>query len=204
VTRAAACLAVMTCLTLTAGPAIASDDIGLSRDAVTWASELSDGLFDGAFTWVPGDSETESFYVRNQGPTDAVMVIEARSADSDDLLSNEDIKLRARVDGGTWADLENGAPTKSIRLHRIGKDDVVHVDVNATLNPTSTNQSQNKTLDLTLTVTLAETLQSGRGNSHHDVLPATGVQISNWLVILAGVMLTLGARLVLRGEVRDD
>ena len=129
------------------------------------------GLFDDAFRWVPGDSETESFYVRNQGPTDAVMVIEARSADSDELLSNDEIELRARVDGGTWVDLENGAPSKSLSQQRIGEDDEVHVDVNATFDPASTNQSQNKALDLTFTVTLADAFERGGDDADDDSAP---------------------------------
>lgn len=201
------CLTCMSLLLLGSTSAHAADEIGLSRDGVTWASELPGGLFDGAFRWVPGDSETESFYVRNQGPSDAVMVIEARSADSDELLSNDDIALRARVDDGPWVDLENGAPSKSLSQQRIGEDDVVQMDVNATFDPASTNQSQTKTLDLTFTVTLADALQGGEadgGDSDNDLLPDTGAQISSWLVIAAGVMLTLGVRLVRRREVRHD
>ena len=129
------CLLCTAILSLGSSSAYAADEIGLSRDGVTWTPTLPGGLFDGAFRWVPGDSETESFYVRNQGPSDAVMVIEARSADSDELLSNDDIELRARVDGGTWAELENGATGRSLSQQRIGEDDVVHVDVKATFDP---------------------------------------------------------------------
>ncbi len=198
------CLTCMTLLLLGSASAHAADEIGLSRDGITWASELPGGLFDDASRWVPGDSETESFYVRNQGPTDAVMVIEARSADSDELLSNDDIELRARVDGGTWVDLENGAPSKSLSQQRMGEDDEVHVEVNATFDPASSNQSQSKTLDLTFTVTLADALQAGEGDSDNDLLPDTGAQISSWLVIAAGALLTLGVWLVRRRGVRDD
>ncbi|WP_332643203.1 LPXTG cell wall anchor domain-containing protein [Aeromicrobium sp.] len=194
----------MTLLLLGSTSAHAADELGLSRDGVTWASELPGGLFDDAFRWVPGDSETESFYVRNQGPSDSVMVIEARSADSDELLSNDDIELRVRVDGGTWVDLQNGEPSKSLSQQSIGEDDVVHVDVNATFDPASTNQSQSKTLDLTFTVALADSLQGDGGDSGDDLLPGTGAQVSSWLVIAAGVMLTLGVRLVRRRESRHD
>lgn len=200
------CLTCMTILLLGSTSAYAADEIGLSRDGVTWSSALPGGLFDDAFRWVPGDSETESFFVRNQGPSDAVMVIEARSADSDELLSNDDIELRARVDDGTWVELENGAPSKNLSQQRIGEDAMVHVDVNATFDPASTNQSQTKTLDLTFTVTLADAnavLDEG-DDSDNDLLPDTGAQISSWLVIVAGVMLTLGVRLVRRREVRHD
>lgn len=198
------CLTCMSLLLLGSTSAHAVDEIGLSRDGVSWASELPGGLFDSAFRWVPGDSETESFYVRNQGPTDAVMVIEARSADSDELLNKDDIVLRARVDGGTWVDLENGAPSKSLSQQRIGEGDEVHVDVNATFDPASTNQSQSKTLDLTFTVTLADALDGDDGGSDNGLLPDTGAQVYSWLVIAAGSMLTLGVWLVRRRGVHDD
>ena len=199
------CLICMTFLVLGSASAQAADEIGLSRDGVTWAPTLPGGLFDDAFRWVPGDYETESFYVRNQGPTDAVMVIEARSADSDELLSNEDIDLRARVDNGSWVDLENGAPSTSLSQQRIGPDGVVHVNVNAAFDPDSTNQSQSKNLDLTFRVTLVDAAAVGdEDDSDNGLLPDTGAPISGWLIIAAGVMLSLGARLVRGREVRHD
>lgn len=195
------CLLCMTILLLGSASAHAADEIGLSRDGVSWASTLPGGLFDDAFRWVPGDSETESFYVRNQGPSNAFLTIEVRSADTDELLSNDDIALRVRVDNGPWVDLENGDRGESLTQQSIDRTDAVQVDVNATFDPASTNQSQTKNLALSFVVTLADSRQGG-GDSDNDLLPDTGAQISGWLVIAAGVMLAVGAGLVRRREVR--
>lgn len=201
-------LLCMAFLLLVAAPAHAADEIGLSPDGITWASALSQPLFDPDFRWVPGDSETATFYVRNQGPTSAFMTIEARSADTDLLLSNEDIALRARVGGGDWVDLDNGVPTSSLTAQSIGQGEAVRVDVNAIFDPASTNQSQYKELALAFTVTLFDSLEGGGDDDGDDggtggLLPGTGAEVSVWLLLAAGLMLMVGAALVRRrGEVR--
>ena len=58
---------------LTATPAVAADEIGLSSDGFSWGSTLPQPLFDPAFRWVPGDRETASFWVRNQSGDGALL-----------------------------------------------------------------------------------------------------------------------------------
>lgn len=201
------CLFSVTIVLLGTGSAQAADEIGVSRDGVTWSSSLPGGLFDSISLWVPGDSETEAFYVRNQGPSNAFLTIEARSADTDELLSNHDIALRVRVDAGPWVDLVNGEPSESLSQQSIGQGDSVQVDVSATFDPASTNESQGKELALSFSVTLADSLEGDDGDDGDDggLLPGTGAQLSAWLLVLAGVMLVVGSRLARRGqEARHD
>lgn len=195
------CLPFMTVLLLGSSSAYAADDIGLSRDGHTWAATLPGGLFDESFRWIPGDSHTESFFVRNQGPSRAFMTIEVRSLDTGELLSNDDITLRARVDDAAWVDLENGDRSESLTQRSIGRTDAVQVDVNATFDPASANRSQTKELALAFSVTLVDALDGDGGGSGVDrLIPDTGAEISAWLAVSACVMLAIGARLARRRE----
>ena len=191
-------------------PAVAADEIGLSNDGVRWGSTLSDPIFDPNFRWVPGDDEIASFYVRNQGPTGAAMTIEARSADTDKLLSNDDIALSARVDGGSWVELKNGVASKRLTSRSITRGDVVRVDVNAVFDAQSTNRSQVKELALNFRVTLqdwrAANGGSGEGDSDSEgrgdtgSLPAAGAQVTAWSVAAVLGLVLLGSLIVARGE----
>ena len=78
-------------LTIDAGAARA-DEVGLSLDGQVWTSVLRRPLFDPAFRWVPGDTETRSLWVRNQGPTPASMRITLRTTDPDLLLARDDLR----------------------------------------------------------------------------------------------------------------
>ncbi len=150
---------------LVLGPSLAhaADEIGLSADGSSWSAGLDDPLFDPDVRWVPGDSRTASFFVRNQGPSGAAMTIEARSADRDQLIADDDIDLRARADGGEWVDLRNGVASRRLTDRAITRGGVVRVDVNAVFDPASTNQSQVKRLALDFSVALADAAGSGGG-----------------------------------------
>ncbi|RYY50067.1 MAG: hypothetical protein EON53_03430 [Actinomycetales bacterium] len=159
-------LAVTTSL-LGASVAYASGEIGVSEDGTSWSSGLDGPLFDPDVRWVPGDSRTKTFYVRNQGPTGASMTIEARSTDEDDLLADDEIDLRARADGGAWVDLRNGAASAELTDDAIEQDGVVRVDVNASFDPASSNRSQTARVALDFRVHLADAVGSD-GESDAD------------------------------------
>lgn len=158
---------VVTASLLGASVAYASGEIGLSEDGASWSSGLDGPLFDPDARWVPGDSRTETFYVRNQGPTGASMTIEARSTDEDDLLADDEIDLRARADGGAWVDLRNGAASTELNDDAIEQDGVVRVDVNASFDPASSNRSQTARVALDFRVHLADAVGSD-GESDAD------------------------------------
>ncbi len=203
---------------LLAPPAHAAEEIGLSNDGTTWSSTLEHPLFDPAFRWVPGDSETASFYVRNQGPSSALLTIEARSAGTDELLDDDDIALRARAADGEWVSVENGVASRSLTSESIRRGDVVEVVVNATFDPVSTNQSQTRHLLLRLDVTLTDALEDGGGEgagnddgpggsgvgsgSLAGLLPETG-SATTWLALWVGALLA-GLGLALAARRRQD
>ena len=192
----------------------AADEIGLSNDGVTWSSSLPQPLFDPAFRWVPGDSETASFFVRNQGPSTALMTIEARSADTDELLENDDISLQARAEGGGWVSLDNGVASESLTAQSIGQGGVVRIDVNASFDPASTNQSQTKQVALRFAVTLADALEgpgdkadgsddggpigSGSGTDSAGIIPNAGSVVTPLLLWVGAILVGVGLALLVR------
>ncbi len=188
----------------------AADEIGFSNDGVTWGTSLAEPIFDPDFRWVPGDDEIASFYVRNQGPTGAAMTIEARSADTDKLLSNDDIALSARVAGGPWVDLKNGVASESLTSRSITRGDVVRVDVNAVFDAQSTNRSQVKELALNFRVTLQDWRAAngdtgdgsgnGSGSDNSGSLPDTGAQIAAWMIVVALGLMLAGSVIVARRD----
>lgn len=196
----AACAALAV---LAPSTAQAADEIGFSNDGVTWSSSLPNPVFDPAFRWVPGDSRTASFFVRNDGPSTALMTIEARSADTDELLAVDDIDLQARVVGGSWVAIENGIASGPLTQGSIARGDVVQIQVNATFDPNSSNQSQSKRLPLSFTVTLTDALESVSAGG--GLLPSTGAKIGFWPLTLAlGASVVGGALLARRSTSAEE
>lgn len=189
-----------------AAPASAADDVGLSLEGTQWSSSLNESLFDPNFRWIPGDDETASFYVRNQGPTRALLTIGVRSVDADDLLADDDIALRARVADGDWVALDNGVPSASLTERSIARGGVVRVDVNATFDPASTNQSQTKQLRLAFDVTLTDSLEGvdDSADDHSGVLPGAGSNLGLWIVPIAAGALALGAWILIARRRYDE
>lgn len=233
-TRSTVLVAALLAVLLWPAAAHAADEIGFSHDGLTWSTTLPAPLFDPAVRWVPGDDRTVSFHVRNQGPITAYMTIEARSADADDLLANDDIHLRARVVGESWVPLRNGVASASLTDDSIGTGEAVQVEVNAVFDSASVNQSQVKDLPLTFTVALSELAPTpparpppgpvpvdptpgaprpdgvGPGSAPADladrggVLPSTGTVVGREVLLAALVLCALGAILVARRSPDDD
>lgn len=187
-------------------PAQAAEEIGLSRDGVTWVDELSVPLFEPERRWVPGDDETRSFWIRNQGPSGAEMTVETLSISGDPVLA-DDIALSARVDGGPWRSLglRRRSQILTVEPLRVGRS--ARVDVRATFDSASVNQTQRRTLPLTLQITLAEALADegeGSGADAGGFLPGTGAALG-WQVLLLALALALtGAGLVARRALGTD
>lgn len=206
-------IGVITLMTFsTSSTAYASDEIGLSNDGVTWSSSLPKPLFDTDFRWIPGDDQTASFYVRNQGPSGAMITIEARSSDSDKLMSNNDIVMKARVDTGQWVDLDNGVPTASLTSRGIRRGEKVRVDVNAVFVNSSPNRSQTKELNINFRVHLEDWVAAnggtGSGGTKDDsgesgALPDTGAQVAAWMLVVGFAVTILGSLVVARRD-RDE
>lgn len=150
-------------------PAFAADQIGLSRDGAHWADTLEDPLFDPHVVWVPGDSRTVSFYVRNQADTNAVLSATVLTADGDQLLAGRHLSLRARA-GGQWFPLVNGHASPELTAASISPGQQVRVDLEAAFDPASSNASQTAAVDLMLRIRLSDAV-SGPGPEPIGTMP---------------------------------
>lgn len=191
--------ALVLLLAATAPPAVAADEVGLSLDGETWHASLTEPLFDPDVAWVPGDSRTVSFLVRNQATTDASVRVTVRAPDRDDLLADDHLLLHARA-GGAWVPLRNGQPSDRLTA-ALERADTVRVDLRATFDPRSTNASQTSVLAPEIEITLAEAV-TGRpgddapGPEHSGWLPDTGSGTPARLAWLAGGLVAAGALLL--------
>lgn len=199
-------------------PSYASEGVGLSFDGVHWSSQLSRPLFSGGLRWVPGDVATRSFWVRNQGPTGARMTIAVTTSDPDRLVAEDDVNLRARVAGGSWVELRNGAASRRLIRQALQRGQRGRVEVQAAFDAASTNGSQRSTLPLRFVVTLTQAVGtentsnggpgalpgdhgSGDGTRSHGgtsdgILPDTGSDVGPGLLWTAAVLIGSGAAIL--------
>jgi len=176
----------------------AAPEIGLSLDGQTFSEQLAMPLFEPGMRWVPGDDETRTFFVRNQGPSGATMTIEALTPGGDPVLES-DIALSARVDGGPWVPLDPAVAATDLTVQPVEVGQVATVDVRAVFDPASTNQTQQRELPLTLRVTLAEAVPGG-GSVPDGLLPGTGTTLGLGALLLGLALCLVGAVLVARRE----
>ncbi|WP_223163796.1 hypothetical protein [Nocardioides humilatus] len=187
-----------------AAPARASDDaIGLSADGVTWGHALSSPLFTRNHVWVPGDLEVRSFYVRNDGPTGARMLVSLRTQDGDHLISDDDVVLSARAAGGRWRSVDNGGDVTPLVRGALAQGEAVRVDLRALFRWRSTNESMVDQVPLRIEVTLRQDTSAQVGDG---TLPGVGSNVSWWLLASAVASILGGVALVAvaRGRRRDE
>lgn len=210
----AALLSTMAALGL-AAPASAAGELQLSADGVTWGASLPAPLFDPAFRWVPGDSETRSFYVRNNAAEDGVLNLFMLPAQFGDLMTSGDLSVSAQVDGGTWVSASTADNTHVlIDNATVPSGAVVKVNVRIDFASTSTNATQDRLVGLAFDVSLTQgalvlaPTTGGGGHGHGGVsapgsLPNTGNDVSPLTIIFGALLLAVGAGLALFGQRRE-
>src|SRR5688500_5683454 len=96
-------ISIAAAILLTATPAVAADEIGLSSDGGSWSSTLAQPLFDPAFRWVPGDHETASFWVRNESDDSALLDVAILGSSIDSLMETGDLTVTVAAASGGGA-----------------------------------------------------------------------------------------------------
>lgn len=190
-----------------APPASAADEIGLSRNGVTFSSSLSGSLFDPTFVWVPGDVESETFYVRNQGDATARLTVDILGKQVSDLLASGDLHVTA-TSGSKTTTVSNAAEHRLLTIPDVEVDQIVPITVTVTFDEASTNETQLLSSDLTFRINLKQTsavLGEGLEDDDDDgLLPDTGAQTPLWLAALAAICIGSGAALISRRRTHTE
>lgn len=199
--RRALCLSALVpiVLALGAGPVYADDLVGVSLDGSDWTDQLRRPLFDPALRWVPGDTETRSFWVRNQGPTAASMQLALRRTGLGPLLSRHDVQIDGRVDGGSWTSLTDDAG-RTLADGVLAQGEEVRVDVRVAFAPEATNPSERERLPLRFAVRLTQNDAVDDGPQH---LPDTGNGVAGWMVWLGAALVGAGLTLLAAARRRE-
>jgi LPXTG-motif cell wall-anchored protein len=201
--------AVLLAAVVTAAPAQAADQIGLSPDGVDWYDALRRPLFDPERRWVPGDAETASFFVRNEGTSAARLTIEVRSTDGAGLLAGDDIEIAARTAGGEWLAVENGLASSSLTDRAIDEGGEVRVDVKVRFLWRAPNGTMWERLPLDFEVRLVQAGAADGDSGPSGSLPDTGSAVSRLIIWLGAILVGTGLALIAaarrrRREVRAD
>lgn len=185
------------------GAASADDELAVSRDGQTWSDHLPGSLFDPTSRWVPGDTRTEAFFVRNRAKDRGDLRIEARSTDPDRLLRDGDVVVRVRIEDGPWQQLATDH-SLAVDDQTLGAGDRAKITVRASFDPTATNHTQHSSLSLDFRVTLSDATAGGDGDGDDDegggLLPDTGTEIAGWMVVLAAIAVGTGTALMRRSS----
>ncbi|KQY59141.1 hypothetical protein ASD11_05995 [Aeromicrobium sp. Root495] len=211
-------------MTLLAAPvaAQAADELGLSTDGKTWSSSLTTPLFDPDMRWVPGDTETSAFWVRNQSQDRGTLEIDVLGSQVDSLLETGDLSVATRVGNGRWTSISTPGRQELSRA-TVAARDVQKVAVRVSFDPLSPNFSQLKDLRLNFEVRLTQFSDvaaggagldgngdgngakgDGDGGGLRGLLPDTGTEIGLTWALLAGVLLGGGLLLISTKNRNED
>jgi len=198
-------LALAVGLVLIGGPASAANEIGLSRNGVTFTSSLSGSLFDPAFVWVPGDVESETFYVRNQGGDTARLTVDILGEQVSELIESGDLHVTA-TSGSQGTTISSAGDHRLLTVPDVQADQIVPVKVTVAFDEASTNETQLLSSDLTFRINLKQTSAVlGEGDEDGDgLLPDTGAMTPLWLAGLAAICIGSGAALISRRRTHTE
>jgi len=200
-------LALAIGIVLIGGPASAANEIGLSRNGVTFTSSLSGSLFDPAFVWVPGDVESETFYVRNQGGDTARLTVDILGKQVSELIESGDLHVTA-TSGSQATTVSSAGDHRLLTVPDVQADQIVPVKVTVAFDEASTNETQLLSSELTFRINLKQTSAVlGEGDGDDDgngLLPDTGASTPLWLAGLAAICIGTGAALISRRRTHTE
>lgn len=200
-------LALAIGIVLIGGPASAANEIGLSRNGVTFTSSLSGSLFDPAFVWVPGDVESETFYVRNQGGDTARLTVDILGKQVSELIESGDLHVTA-TSGSQAKTISSAGDHRLLTVPDVQADQIVPVKVTVAFDEASTNETQLLSSDLTFRINLKQTSavlgEDDGDDDGNGLLPDTGASTPLWLAGLAAICIGTGAALISRRRTHTE
>lgn len=196
-----------------AAPAHADDQIGLSRDGVTWVRQLTTPLYEAGFTWIPGDVEERSFRVRNDGPSAGELSVDVVASDPQVLLASPDFLLEARVGAGPWVEVLPGTTRLQPAVLDVPRGADTSVTVRGTFRAEATAH-MDEIAPFEVRVTLSEDGDVGGQEDGDDegddgevaggALPDTGGPFGIGVIWLAAGLIGAGIALVRPGRRRRE
>ena len=200
-------LALAIGIVLIGGPASAANEIGLSRNGVTFTSSLSGSLFDPAFVWVPGDVESETFYVRNQGGDTARLTVDILGKQVSELIESGDLHVTA-TSGSQAKTISSAGDHRLLTVPDVQADQIVPVKVTVAFDEASTNETQLLSSDLSFRINLKQTSavlgEDDGDDDGNGLLPDTGASTPLWLAGLAAICIGTGAALISRRRTHTE
>lgn len=187
--RLGAGLFIMILAVGTATPAHAAGELGLSVDGVTWVPSINTPLFDSSMTWVPGDSESVTFFVRNQGGSPGNLTVDVIGSSAGDLLDSGDLHVTAKGGGGEWVVVSDAGQHRLLTAPDIADQAVTPITVNASFDASSVNMTQLSAANVRFLVTLSQAAGSG---GEAGQLPDTGAPNLLLYAALSAILLGTG------------
>lgn len=197
--------ALVAALMVTSGARVtAADEIGFSDDGVTWSTQLAEPLFDPAVRWVPGDTRTATFFVRNQTDDPALLAIDVIATDTGGLLATGAITITATESGSTMTRVDSAGTHRLVSDTELRSGAAADVAITVRFDPGSNDQTQALAFELQVEAILAQDTAalSPSGGDNPPVtppdgsapdLPTTGAAFIRPLAVAATVFLTLGS-----------
>jgi len=177
--------------------------LALSTDGVHWHDTIP-ALFPASVRWVPGDSASKAFYVRNDSSDGATLAVDLVGETEQNLMASGDLTISARVDGGPARAVSRTGTHALVRDVRVAPGNTHRITVRVALAADSRNPTQAERFDFHFAVRLTQAAGNGNGNGHHhgqdNGLPNTGADISPLAILLAlglcvgGTALVAGSR----------
>ncbi len=137
----------------------AAGTIQVSDDGVTWGAAYPGVLFDGIAKIVPGDTQSETFYLRNSGPDDGYLRITARDVSGTAvLLQNLSAAASVPAKPGSPVNLSVVAPCWVLNEGIfLAAGSTVAVTANLNFDFSATNITQDATATFNIGVSLTDT-----------------------------------------------
>lgn len=185
-------------------PAHAGGKLGLSSDGIHWGSGLTEPLFDPQMRWVPGDSETATFYLRHQADGAAELSIDVISSGSRVLMGAGDLQISASG-GGEWTTVSEPGIHRLLASPNMRAGSMTPVQVNVALSSESKNITQFQGLRLSFRITLSEAFpEASTADQQGKTLPHTGAPRVLWIAVVAALLVGTGSAFAMTRRIRED
>jgi len=184
-----------------AAPARSSGLIGLSADGVTWGRTLEAPLFDPRVRWVPGDTRTARFWVRNQAPSTGDVSVRFSPTVTLSGVDAQALRVMARAGSRGWTEVVGSAGQDLLEGKGLAAGRATPVELQVQMRRDAPNTSMVLSTGLDLDVMVRDALASGGRTDGADVaagqLPQTGSLLPAWAAPFAGGLVLTGAGLLL-------